>query len=187
MQKVQHELKSIVYTLSAGVSVATGKKGLGLILITTSYSNTFVPPSTIYTFEARCSGQSFHLKFFLFIPLILPGSRRAGQVSHMVYFRQLNTPSMVQEIEALQAKINATEDEDEQRALEEDVTGKILWICWCGICADVDQLLPKVVDCIRREESISVSGATLENAEMSRPPAGIRGNLLGNAFINRPR
>ncbi|KAI6145849.1 hypothetical protein BKA82DRAFT_4161957 [Pisolithus tinctorius] len=81
---------------------------------------------------------------------------------------------MVQEIEALQAKLNATEDEDQQRALEEDITGKILWLCWCGICVEVDQLLPKVVDCIRREGSISVS-------------AGIRGNLLGNAFINRPR
>ncbi|KAI5984916.1 hypothetical protein F5J12DRAFT_62720 [Pisolithus orientalis] len=55
------------------------------------------------------------------------------------------------EVEALQAKLDATVDEDEQRALEEDVTGKILWLCWCGICAEVDQLLPKVVDYIRRE------------------------------------
>ncbi|KIN93653.1 hypothetical protein M404DRAFT_486766 [Pisolithus tinctorius Marx 270] len=114
---VQHELKSIVYTLSAGL----------LKHICTTFYNIYLRGAL----------------------------QRAGQVSHMVYFRQLNTPSMVQEIEALQAKINATEDEDEQRALEEDVTGKILWICWCGICADVDQLLPKVVDCIRREESIS--------------------------------
>ncbi|KIN94211.1 hypothetical protein M404DRAFT_1008510 [Pisolithus tinctorius Marx 270] len=31
---------------------------------------------------------------------------------------------MVQEIEALCEKLNSTEDEDEQRALEEDITGK---------------------------------------------------------------
>ncbi|KAI5988128.1 hypothetical protein EDC04DRAFT_1450296 [Pisolithus marmoratus] len=55
---------------------------------------------------------------------------------------------MVQEIATLQVKLDATKDEDEQRALEEDVTGKILWLCWCGICAEVDELLPKVVDCI---------------------------------------
>ncbi|KAI6142965.1 heterokaryon incompatibility protein-domain-containing protein [Pisolithus tinctorius] len=66
------------------------------------------------------------------------------------YDRHFNTPSMIQEIEALQAKLSATEDEDEQRALEEDVTGKILWLCWCGICTEVDELLPKVVDYIPR-------------------------------------
>ncbi|KAI5992974.1 hypothetical protein EDD15DRAFT_2367774 [Pisolithus albus] len=40
------------------------------------------------------------------------------------YDRQLNTPSAVQEIEALQVKLDALEDEDEQRVLEEDITGK---------------------------------------------------------------
>ncbi|KAI5992020.1 hypothetical protein F5J12DRAFT_462164 [Pisolithus orientalis] len=61
------------------------------------------------------------------------------------YDRHFNTPSMIQEIEALQAKLSATEDEDEQRALEEDVTGKILWLCWCGICTEVDEPLPKAI------------------------------------------
>ncbi|KAI6143345.1 hypothetical protein BKA82DRAFT_4185150 [Pisolithus tinctorius] len=37
-------------------------------------------------------------------------------------------PSSVQEIEALQATLQKTEDEDEQLALEEDITGKILWL-----------------------------------------------------------
>ncbi|KAI6004990.1 hypothetical protein EDC04DRAFT_2785324 [Pisolithus marmoratus] len=59
-----------------------------------------------------------------------------GQASNMCYDRTLDIPSMVQEVQALQTKLNATEDEDEQRALEEDVTGKILWLCWCGICAE---------------------------------------------------
>ncbi|KAI5992146.1 hypothetical protein EDD15DRAFT_2272300 [Pisolithus albus] len=40
------------------------------------------------------------------------------------YDRQLNTLSMIQEIRALQVKLDAVEDEDEQRALEEDITGK---------------------------------------------------------------
>lgn len=64
--------------------------------------------------------------------------------------RQLDIPAIVQEIEALRVKLDAAEDEDEQRALEEDVTGKILWLCWCGICAEVDELLPKVVDYFRQ-------------------------------------
>ncbi|KAI6145873.1 hypothetical protein BKA82DRAFT_1003979 [Pisolithus tinctorius] len=37
---------------------------------------------------------------------------------------QLNTPFMVQEIRVLQAKLDAAGDDDEQRALGEDVTGK---------------------------------------------------------------
>ncbi|KAI5984919.1 hypothetical protein F5J12DRAFT_62920 [Pisolithus orientalis] len=65
--------------------------------------------------------------------------------------RQLDIPSTVEEIEVLQMKLDMTFDDDEQRALEEDITGKILWLCWCGICAEVDQLLPKIVDHIRRE------------------------------------
>ncbi|KAI6102877.1 hypothetical protein F5141DRAFT_235953 [Pisolithus sp. B1] len=69
----------------------------------------------------------------------------------MKYDRQLDAPSMVEDIKALQVKLDATKDEDEQRALEEDVTGKMLWFLWCGICAEVDELLPKVVNYIRRE------------------------------------
>ncbi|KAI5986983.1 hypothetical protein F5J12DRAFT_574661 [Pisolithus orientalis] len=76
---------------------------------------------------------------------------RTTQASCIEYDRQLYIPSMIEEVEALQAKLNTTEDEDEQRALEEDVTGKILWLCRCGISAEVEQLLPKVVDYIRRE------------------------------------
>ncbi|KAI6096224.1 hypothetical protein F5141DRAFT_1067804 [Pisolithus sp. B1] len=47
--------------------------------------------------------------------------------------------SAVQEIIALQMKLHATQDDDEQQALEED----ILWFYWCGISSEVDQLLPK--------------------------------------------
>ncbi|KAI5984777.1 hypothetical protein EDC04DRAFT_1624349 [Pisolithus marmoratus] len=78
----------------------------------------------------------------------------APQASNIDYDRRLDTPSMVQEIKTLQAKLNETVDEDEQRALEEDVTGKILWLCWCGICAEVEELLPKVVDYLQREATM---------------------------------
>ncbi|KAI5992972.1 hypothetical protein EDD15DRAFT_958170 [Pisolithus albus] len=74
----------------------------------------------------------------------------ARPAANIDYDRHLNIPSAVQEIEALRVKLDATEDEDEQRALDEDVTGKILWLCWCGICAEVDELLPKVVDYFRQ-------------------------------------
>ncbi|KAI6135394.1 hypothetical protein EV401DRAFT_1882024 [Pisolithus croceorrhizus] len=46
------------------------------------------------------------------------------QASHMKYDRQLDARSMVQDIKTLQVKFDTTKDEDEQRALEEDVTGK---------------------------------------------------------------
>ncbi|KAI5984906.1 hypothetical protein F5J12DRAFT_62511 [Pisolithus orientalis] len=76
---------------------------------------------------------------------------QAHQASRIEYDRQLHLPSAIEEVEALQVKLDATVDEDERRALEEDITGKILWLCWCGICAEVDQQLPKIVDYIRRE------------------------------------
>ncbi|KAI5984793.1 hypothetical protein EDC04DRAFT_1626071 [Pisolithus marmoratus] len=88
--------------------------------------------------------------------------------------RQLDTPSMFREIEALQAKLNETEDEDEQRALEEDVTGKILWLSWCGICAEVDEQLPKVVDYLRREADMG----GLHNMSVAMLP--ITGTDLGD-------
>ncbi|KAI6004962.1 hypothetical protein EDC04DRAFT_2784504 [Pisolithus marmoratus] len=81
----------------------------------------------------------------------------------MYYDRTFNVPSMVQEIEALQAKLDETEGEDEQRALEEDITGKILWLCWSGICAEADELLQKVEDYIQREDAARVSGITCLN------------------------
>ncbi|KAI5986975.1 hypothetical protein F5J12DRAFT_574420 [Pisolithus orientalis] len=83
------------------------------------------------------------------------GPRWTTQAIHIEYDRRLDIPSVIEEIEALQAKLDATADGDEKRALEEDVTGKILWLCWCGICAEVDQLLPKVVDYIRREGNMN--------------------------------
>ncbi|KAI6000074.1 hypothetical protein EDD15DRAFT_1886710 [Pisolithus albus] len=53
----------------------------------------------------------------------LPG-KATPEVSPVKYDRQLDTLSVIQDINALQAQLNATQDEDEQRALEEDATGK---------------------------------------------------------------
>ncbi|KIK19976.1 hypothetical protein PISMIDRAFT_616151 [Pisolithus microcarpus 441] len=54
---------------------------------------------------------------------LLPG-KVTPQASPLTYDRQLDTLSVIQDINALQARLNATKDKDEQRALEEDVTGK---------------------------------------------------------------
>lgn len=67
--------------------------------------------------------------------------------------RQTNIYSMVQEIKALQAKLVITGDEDELRALEEDIAGKILWLCWCGINSEVNEILPKVRDYVLRDDA----------------------------------
>lgn len=86
--------------------------------------------------------------------------------SPLAYDRKLSIPSTVQDIKALQVKLRAIKDEDEQRALEEDITGKILWLFWCGICAEVDQLLPEVVAYIRREGNVK---GLLEICEVNPP------------------
>ncbi|KAI6106619.1 hypothetical protein EDD16DRAFT_165917 [Pisolithus croceorrhizus] len=63
----------------------------------------------------------------------------------------VNVRSTVQEIVALQIRLYETQGKDERRALEEDITGKILWFCWCGVSSEVDQLLPTVLKHIRRK------------------------------------
>ncbi|KAI6030118.1 hypothetical protein EDC04DRAFT_110640 [Pisolithus marmoratus] len=81
-------------------------------------------------------------RIYTFFLNVLEDNQRTGQVDHT----DTNMPdarSIVQEIGGLQAILEVAEDEDAQRALEEDITGKILWFYWCGICVEVDQLLPK--------------------------------------------
>ncbi|KAI6022800.1 hypothetical protein PISMIDRAFT_687264 [Pisolithus microcarpus 441] len=71
--------------------------------------------------------------------------------SNLNAFRSVDTHSILQDIRALQTTLDATDDDDEQRVLEEDVTGQILWLSWCGILSEVEQRLPEVVNYIRRE------------------------------------
>ncbi|KAI6143542.1 hypothetical protein EDD17DRAFT_1660138, partial [Pisolithus thermaeus] len=59
---------------------------------------------------------------------------------------------MLQEIQVLQEILDTVKDEDEQRALEEDITGKILLVCCLGICSEVEHVPAKVVDYILNEK-----------------------------------
>ncbi|KAI5985151.1 heterokaryon incompatibility protein-domain-containing protein [Pisolithus albus] len=62
-------------------------------------------------------------------------------IQDTAHARRVDIHSTLQEIKTLQTILDTTDDEDEQRALEEDVTGKVLWISWCGILSELEQLL----------------------------------------------
>lgn len=68
------------------------------------------------------------------------------------YDKPASIPSVLQEIQVLQEILDAVEEDDERRALEEDITGKILWVCWRGICSEVQHVPAKVVDYILNEK-----------------------------------
>ncbi|KAI6022816.1 hypothetical protein BKA83DRAFT_4269574 [Pisolithus microcarpus] len=67
-----------------------------------------------------------------------------------IHARQVDVHSTLQDIRALQGKLDGTDDDDERRALEEDVTGLILWLSLYGILSEVEQRLPEVTNYIRR-------------------------------------
>ncbi|KAI6121035.1 hypothetical protein EV401DRAFT_1379578 [Pisolithus croceorrhizus] len=128
-QQIAREVKSISQTLGNGL--------LGYI------NATFAPPLGN---EDRIVSPYCHS--------LCPRFALTRCASHADHHRKTNVRSVVQEIKALKLKLDATADEDEQRVLEEDVTGKILWFCWCGICAEVEELLPEVLSYIRREKEL---------------------------------
>lgn len=74
-----------------------------------------------------------------------------SQTNQANVYRQANTCSMIQKIKELQVKLDEIEGGDKKRTLEEDLTGEILWLCFCGIHSEVEQTLPEVVSYIRRE------------------------------------
>lgn len=104
-------------------------------------------------------------------------SRRGDQVDD-TDFDVARVRSMIQEIEALQAQLEATDDDDEQRALEEDLTGQILWLYWCGIRSEVDHILALFVNHIRDiskafkkyslREATDIIGGSRETADIIR-------------------
>ncbi|KAI6019319.1 hypothetical protein BKA83DRAFT_1574031 [Pisolithus microcarpus] len=102
--------------------------------------------------EIESISQTLGAELFEHILIAFCQPELTGRAHYIQYDRQLDPLSVVRDIRALQAKLDATKDMDEQRALEEDATGKILWLFWCGICAEVEELLRKVADLIRREE-----------------------------------
>lgn len=57
-----------------------------------------------------------------------------------------NIPILVEEVGELREKLLLVRSDSERRALEEDITGKILLACWCGVCLEIEQVLEKVVD-----------------------------------------
>ncbi|KAL4077379.1 hypothetical protein J3A83DRAFT_1570027 [Scleroderma citrinum] len=59
------------------------------------------------------------------------------------------------QVNVLQHTLDRVEDDDEQRALEEDITGKILLACWHGIRFEVEQVVTKVVDRIVNDKTAS--------------------------------
>ncbi|KAI6110341.1 hypothetical protein EV401DRAFT_1994258, partial [Pisolithus croceorrhizus] len=75
------------------------------------------------------------------------GKPQRGSVGH-ADSDTVNVHSTIREIEALRVRFQATEDDDEHRALEEDITGKILWFYRCGIRSEVDQVLSGVINYI---------------------------------------
>ncbi|KAI6135423.1 heterokaryon incompatibility protein-domain-containing protein [Pisolithus croceorrhizus] len=114
---VEGEIKSISQTLGADVSVVISEDEQGLILTQT----------------ATRTYKECLLQFLSWPQIILsshgsmhPSTEATGQVDRMKYDRQLDTASMLQDIKTLQVKFEATNDEDEQRTLEEDITGKVV-------------------------------------------------------------
>lgn len=54
--------------------------------------------------------------------------------------------SLIQDVRTLEAKLNTAEDEDEKRALEEDIAGKILLVCWRGVRSEIERILSRVAN-----------------------------------------
>ncbi|KAL4069021.1 X-domain of DnaJ-containing-domain-containing protein [Scleroderma citrinum] len=63
--------------------------------------------------------------------------------------------SAIEKVEMYQAKLRMVTDGDEQRTLQEDITGKVLQACWYGVRAEVETLLAKVMDNIVNDKEVS--------------------------------
>lgn len=97
-------------------------------------------------------------------------STQTGQARSTNY-GMVDVRSTVEEIVALQKRFYETKDKDEHRALEEDITGKILWLCWCGVSSEVDQRLPEVLNHVRRKlDSMPRSSARKGPSSMASQP-----------------
>ncbi|KAL4069019.1 hypothetical protein J3A83DRAFT_3462851 [Scleroderma citrinum] len=64
--------------------------------------------------------------------------------------------SLIREVEGLKQKLYRVNDDCERRALEEDVTGKILLICWEGVHFEIGSLLGKVVDFVVNDQAVDI-------------------------------
>ncbi|KIM59814.1 hypothetical protein SCLCIDRAFT_1217440 [Scleroderma citrinum Foug A] len=56
----------------------------------------------------------------------------------------------------LQVMHDAMQDDSERRALEEDITGKILWTCWRGIALEIQHVVENVTDRIQMMDDVAL-------------------------------
>ncbi|KAI6013246.1 hypothetical protein EDC04DRAFT_719515 [Pisolithus marmoratus] len=69
-----------------------------------------------------------------------------------------NIRSLIREATILEDQLDMVEDDDEKRALEEDVTGKILLACWRGVCSEIEPILTKVAHLIVTDTRVGRDG-----------------------------
>ncbi|EIW79339.1 hypothetical protein CONPUDRAFT_74799 [Coniophora puteana RWD-64-598 SS2] len=108
---------------------------------------------TVYMMKAT---SYFKSKKFLGIPGFFSRIKEKGSVAKDawgVIGSALGVQNLVQEMERLQAKGEL--DEDEIRALEQDMTGKILLASWRGTRFEVTQVLREVVDHVLKDKEVS--------------------------------
>ncbi|KIK15027.1 hypothetical protein PISMIDRAFT_337501 [Pisolithus microcarpus 441] len=66
--------------------------------------------------------------------------------------------SLIQDVGTLEEKLATVEDEDEKRALEEDIAGKILLACWRGVRSEIEKILSKVANHIITDARVGQDG-----------------------------
>ncbi|KAI6100774.1 hypothetical protein EDD16DRAFT_1653340 [Pisolithus croceorrhizus] len=66
--------------------------------------------------------------------------------------------SLIQDVRTLEAKLDTVEDEDEKRALEEDIAGKILLACWRGVRSEIEKVLSRVANHIVTDARVGRDG-----------------------------
>ncbi|KIM59820.1 hypothetical protein SCLCIDRAFT_1185636 [Scleroderma citrinum Foug A] len=109
---------------------------------------------------------------------VLPFEKRKIECDAELSSKSLGIMSMVQEVKMLQGVLDTTTGLEEKWALEEDIIGKILWICWCGIHAEVGQVLPQALDHIVNDETVA--------SELRNVRPWYIGNIFEEAAANPP-
>ncbi|KAI6107119.1 hypothetical protein EDD16DRAFT_1624121 [Pisolithus croceorrhizus] len=66
--------------------------------------------------------------------------------------------SLIQDVRTLEAKLDTVEDEDEKRALEEDIAGKILLACWRGVRSEIEKVLSRVANHVVTDATVGRDG-----------------------------
>lgn len=109
--------------------------------------------------EDFCTAISANASRYLFDLFYTSSARGREMIKHGVDCESCNIGAELQHITTLQDELDKVNDEDEKRALEEDITGKILWVFWAGLHREVKDIPVKIVDRIFR-------GATDDQAWM---------------------